>query len=542
MSESTPSEAKDPEIQRKELFISYSHHDEHWLEKLRTHLKPLESLYGLERWDDSLIQPGDKWLKEIEMALARAQVALLLVSPQFLASDFIQRKELPELLRSADEDGLKVLWLPLRPSSWRLYPQIEQYQAIISPAKSLAQMSEVDQDLAMVEITEKIQRIFTELRAEQRAKQKALQEEKAKEQHEEQAHRAEREAERQRAEEARLEKTRTDSEARAEAEQWREEAECLAREKEEWQRKAEGSPPAIQSHPLSTNPGEAVGPPLIQIPATKGWLVREGNQWQKKEAPITVPGFLEELAEGIAITMIQIPAGEFLMGSPESEEGRADDEGPQHRVKLESFFLGQTPVTQAQWQVVAGRPKVETDLKPDPSNLRGANRPVEQVSWEEAMEFCQRLSQRTKREYSLPSEAQWEYACRAGTTTPFAFGETLTPDLANYDGNFTYNTGPKGTYREEMSAVGSFPANAWGLQDMHGNVWEWCLDRWHDSYNGAPIDGTPWGSTGDQGARLLRGGSWYNGPGFCRSAYRNRRDRFNNIGFRLLCYSPGCAS
>jgi formylglycine-generating enzyme required for sulfatase activity len=170
---------------------------------------------------------------------------------------------------------------------------------------------------------------------------------------------------------------------------------------------------------------------------------------------------------------------------------------------------------------------------------------VEQVSWGEAMEFCRRLSQRTKREYSLPSEAQWEYACRADTATPFAFGETLTPDLANYDGNTTYGTGPKGIYRKETSAVGSFPANAWGVQDMHGNVWEWCLDTWHDSYNGAPIDGTPWGSTGDQGARLLRGGSWYNNPRNCRSACRGRRQRdsrSNIVGFRLCVPPPGRSS
>ncbi len=280
--------------------------------------------------------------------------------------------------------------------------------------------------------------------------------------------------------------------------------------------------------------------PLIQIPATKGWLVREGNQWQKREAPITVPGFLEELAEGIAITMIEIPAGEFLMGSPEREKERHKSEGPQHRVTLPSFFLGQTPVTQAQWQVVAGWPKVERDLNLDPANFKGATRPVEQVSWEEAMEFCRRLSQRTKREYSLPSEAQWEVACRAGTTTPFAFGETLTPDLANYDGNSTYGTGPKGNYRKETSAVGSFPANAWGLQDMHGNVWEWCLDTWHDSYNGAPTDGRPWGTSGDKGAKLLRGGSWLNFPWNCRSAYRLPVlpvDADDSVGFRVV-YLP----
>ena len=309
---------------------------------------------------------------------------------------------------------------------------------------------------------------------------------------------------------------------------------------------AAGASKTPQPSAPSTSSEKAVALPLIQIPAPKGWLEREGNQWRKKEAPITVPGFLEDLAEGIAITMVQIPGGDFLMGSPESEEGRTDDEGPQHRVTLPSFFLGQTPVTQAQWKLVAGWPKVERDLKPDPSYLKGANRPVEQVSWEEAMEFCQRLSQRTKRAFSLPSEAQWEYACRAGTTTPFAIGETLTPDLANYDGNYTYGTGPKGIYRKETSAVGSFPASAWGLQDMHGNVWEWCLDPWHKTYWGAPSDGTAWEiGAKDEGVRLLRGGSWSYDPGHCRSACRSRwRRGFRDlsVGFRLCRFPPGLIS
>ena len=178
-------------------------------------------------------------------------------------------------------------------------------------------------------------------------------------------------------------------------------------------------------------------------------------------------------------------------------------------------------------------------MDPDPSAFKGASRPVECVSWEEAMEFCQRLRQRSGWSYSLPSEAQWEYACRAETTTPFAFGETITTDLANYDGNSTYGSGPKGMYREETSEVGSHPANAWGLQDMHGNVWEWCLDIWHDSYIRAPSDGTAWGSMSDESSwRLLRGGSWGHVPRGCRSAYRGSYrpvGRGSYWGFRVCC-------
>ena len=310
-------------------------------------------------------------------------------------------------------------------------------------------------------------------------------------------------------------------------------AEAERREEEERARKARIESAAKQA------------PPLIQITIDRGAIVRVGNQWQTKTESITRAGYRQELTKEIAITMLQIPAGEFQMGSSDKEVDRSTSEGPQHRVQLQSFFLGQTPVTQAQWKLVAGWPKLAVDLNPQPSRFKGANRPVEQVSWEEAMEFCRRLSQRTELSYTLPSEAQWEYACRAGTTTPFAFGDTLTPDLANYEGNYTYGSGPKGTYREKTTDVGSFLANAWGLQDMHGNVWEWCLDHWHENYQGAPSDGTPWVNGGDEALRLLRGGSWVDAPRDCRSAARSWRPqdvRSNIVGFRLCGFPPGLLS
>ena len=310
-------------------------------------------------------------------------------------------------------------------------------------------------------------------------------------------------------------------------------AEAERREEEERARKARIESAAKQA------------PPLIQITIDRGAIVRVGNQWQTKTESITRAGHRQELTKEIAITMLHIPAGEFQMGSSDKEVDRITSEAPQHRVQLQSFFLGQTPVTQAQWKLVAGWPKLAVDLNPQPSNFKGANRPVEQVSWEEAMEFCRRLSQRTELSYTLPSEAQWEYACRAGTTTPFAFGDTLTPDLANYDGNYTYGSGPKGTYREKTTDVGSFLANAWGLQDMHGNVWEWCLDHWHENYQGAPRDGTSWVNAGDEALRLLRGGSWFDAPRYGRSAVRLRRlqdIRNYNVGFRLCGFPPGLLS
>jgi len=350
----------------------------------------------------------------------------------------------------------------------------------------------------------------------------------------------------QRVENDRVELLKAQSDAHAvEAQRWRAEAQRLAKEKEDLRLQVE---PAVSPGPLPSIQTESAvppGPALIQISADRGVLVRVGNDWQQKTEQITVSGYEQELAKGLAITMVQIPAGSFQMGSPDTEAGRASDEGPQHRVQLQSFFLGQTPVTQAQWKEVASWPQVNLELNPDPAIFKGANRPVEAVSWEEAMEFCRRLSQRTNLFYTLPSEAQWEYACRAGTTTPFAFGDTLTPDIANYDGNSAYGSGPKGQYREETTDVGSFAANAWGLQDMHGNVYEWCLDHWHGDYEGAPSDGSAWVNGGDSELRLLCGGSWNSYPWSCRSAYRHRGhldSRDGLVGFRLCRFPPGLVS
>ena len=217
------------------------------------------------------------------------------------------------------------------------------------------------------------------------------------------------------------------------------------------------------------------------------------------------------------------------MGSPESVAQRHDDEGPQHYVNVPEFFMGKYVVTQAQWQAVMGN---------NPSEFKGASRPVERVSWNDATAFCQKLSQITGKKYSLPSESQWEYACRAGTTTPFYFGKTITSKLVNYDCDYTYADAPKGKYRKETTNVGIFPPNAFGLYDMHGNVWEWCADEWHINYDGAPTDGSVW-LDGDKDRSPLRGGSWAYNRNYCRSAIRDlsyrRDDHVNNAGFRVVC-------
>lgn len=276
--------------------------------------------------------------------------------------------------------------------------------------------------------------------------------------------------------------------------------------------------------------------------------VTDSEQFMQKRRSLSVECYLEHLNDELSFEMMRIPVGSFQMGSPENELKHERNEGPQHQVNVPQFFMAKCPVTQAQWQVVAAMPQVNRELKADPSTFKGDDRPVEHVSWYEAVEFCDRISAHTNRPYRLPSEAEWEYACRAGTKTAFHFGKTITTDLANYrgtddeyGGSGSYGSGPKGEYRRKTTPINHFDiANAYGLCDMHGNVWEWCQDHWHDDYYGAPDDGRAW-MTGNDTYRVVRGGSWDVEPEFCRSARRNYilpDGRFEVIGFRVVSAPP----
>jgi formylglycine-generating enzyme required for sulfatase activity len=233
--------------------------------------------------------------------------------------------------------------------------------------------------------------------------------------------------------------------------------------------------------------------------------------------------YQEELGNGINLTMVQISAGEFLMGSPTTEKEREDRESTPHLVKVPEFYMGATLVTQAQWQQI---------MNYNNSKFHGDDKklPVEWVSCLESQKFCQELSQQTHRKYRLPSEAEWEYACRAGTTTPFYFGNTISLEVANYraqDWGYNgtnhpgkYGEGKPGKSRQQTTLINTFPPNGFGLYDMHGNLWEWCLND------------------NKQAEGILRGGAWFRPPGYCRSATRyhkplNTQDRA--IGFRVIC-------
>ncbi|QEP42369.1 formylglycine-generating enzyme family protein [Ectothiorhodospiraceae bacterium BW-2] len=225
--------------------------------------------------------------------------------------------------------------------------------------------------------------------------------------------------------------------------------------------------------------------------------------------------------------MVLVKGGCYQMGSNSGDS----DEKPVHRVCLDSFKIGKYEVTQGQWQAVMGS---------NPSHFSncGSNCPVENVSWDDIQQYIKKLNQKTSKRYRLPSEAEWEYAARGGTTTPFWTGNCITTKQANYDGNYDYkDCGAKtGTYRKITLPVGSFQPNAFGLYDMSGNVWEWVQDCWNNSYHGAPADGSAWES-GECGRRVLRGGSWFSRPTYLRSADRGRDStgyRGYGYGFRLI--------
>ena len=255
-------------------------------------------------------------------------------------------------------------------------------------------------------------------------------------------------------------------------------------------------------------------------------------------------------ANAVSLDMVAIPGGTFTMGSPESEALRDSDESPQHRVTIPDFFMGRYEVTQAQWFAVMGSDYNANGWQERwrslDSNFKGDNLPIVRVSWDDAQEFIQRLNRLTGKTYRLPTEAEWEYAARAGTTTPFSYGETITPEVVNYDGNFPYGRAPKGEYRERTIEVNSLYPNPWGLYHIHGNVWEWVQDQYHDSYANKPStlvsDGSnPWitntNALASNDLRVLRGGSWFNVAWSSRSAnrYRGNRDlRYDFNGFRVV--------
>lgn len=249
--------------------------------------------------------------------------------------------------------------------------------------------------------------------------------------------------------------------------------------------------------------------------------------------------FEVQLSENNRLEMVHIPQGQFIMGTPETEQGRSKDETPQHEVSIESFFVSKYPITQKQYLAV---------MQENPSFFQGENKPVENISWFDAEKFCEKLSSLTEKKFRLLTESEWEYVCRAGTTTPFSFGRSITPELANYKANYGYGDGSGGKWKQETTEVGSFYANDFGLYDLHGNVWEWCQDHWHENYHDRATNGSAWlnipsdedDDLPEDLPRVIRGGSWDDTAYYCRSGVRLwTLPQFKGklIGFRVACDS-----
>jgi eukaryotic-like serine/threonine-protein kinase len=295
--------------------------------------------------------------------------------------------------------------------------------------------------------------------------------------------------------------------------------------------------PAPTSRPRSGTPPTLLPPPtsLLSFPFQTVTLDKMGIETSRQ--PRQSRYFIVELGNGVTLEMVEVPGGSFVMGSPARENYRDPDEDPQHRVDVPSFWMGKFEITQAQGKAVVNGV--------NPSHFKGDELPVENVSWDDAQAFLRMLNRKLglqnkdrKYQYRLPSEAEWEYAARAGTDTPFAFGETITPQIVNYNGYDSYWISPRGIYREKTLEVGSLGvANAFGLFDMHGNVWEWCEDLYHRDYNGAPTDSSAWLSDEVSSKRVLRGGSWTEEGRDCRSAGRYSLDPSSRgpvLGFRVV--------
>lgn len=271
------------------------------------------------------------------------------------------------------------------------------------------------------------------------------------------------------------------------------------------------------------DPGPDLGDGYAYKPDTlrRFRLLLEEPGWSLADPARNPQGMLEAVHEGAGLTFVLVPAASFLMGSTDSEFGHLRNEAPVHRVRVRALLLSKTECTQSAW--VNGGAE-------NRSNYRRRGHPVEMVRWAECYEWCQRNGLR------LPSEAEWEYGCRAGTTTSFSTGTRITTDQANYDGRWRINENDQGEFRRRTVAAGSLPANPWGLSEMHGNVEEWCEDTGHRNYEGAPPDGSAWISVGLRTeTRVSRGGAWHHGEQICRSARRAMlppRVRGKSRGFR----------
>lgn len=506
------------------VFFSYSQEDEDWRAKLERHLKPLERNGLITIWHDRKILPGEELNQRTTQELETAQLIVLLISPDFIASDDCWEKEVQRAIERRAAGEVCVIPVILRP--------VDLHKTFLSTLKALPSDQQPittwsDRDAAFQDVAGGIRSVAEQL-----------------------AHGI--------------------SPAKISFSSPR----STASLSKNWQRRrllkviglssigvCAGAGSSLLAKRLLQSPSDPASsvipdfpfpfPEQKESPPASGTFTFEVVTIDQQGNPIEqgqgqAQRFVEQLGDTFSLEMVLIPAGTFEMGSTSEELGRSEAESPVHTVNLPAFALGRYPITQTQWKAVALLPPVARDLNPDPSHFKGAMLPVETISWLDAVEFCQRLARQTGRQYRLPSEAEWEYACRARTKTPFHFGETLLSQLANYDGEYAYKFEPAGVDRKATTPVGFFKvANAFGLSDMHGNVWEFCQDHWRKNYVGAPTNGSVRVDPSPNYARVVRGGSWLNRADRCRSAHREwcyeRLTDLNlgmggsNFGLRVAC-------
>ncbi|TXH67410.1 MAG: TIR domain-containing protein [Thiothrix sp.] len=550
-----------------DIFISYSHQDEPWKDALQRHLKVLQLHGEVIIWDDRQIEVGSNWLPAIETALEKARVALLLVSSDFLTSEFITRKEIPRLLQRREAEGLQIVPVIVKPCAWRTVPWLAALQGATKDNRPLSQyaLGSHESEQALSDITDRVYQLLQASKQAEAAKQQAEQARLAELERQEQA-RVAREAEQQRlaqeqaereaaakqqAEQARLQQ---EAEGHRLAQQQAERAAAEQARQAELQRQREAQEQAErerlarqQAEAAERAYAEQLKPEQAAAAKTeKERLVREARELKKNNS--SSGGKTKWLLGGVGISalvlvwamqgekpevpielpeMIAIPAGPFQMGCSNGKDCD-DDEKPVRTVNVPALEMSKTEITFAQWDACVADGGCN-NYKPDDQGWGRGSRPVINVSWNDAQNYAQWLSIKTKQNYALPTEAQWEYAARAGAKTSYFWGDDIGANQANCGG-----CGSQWD-NKQTSPVGSFAANAWGLQDMHGNVWEWTQDCYHDSYDKAPKGGSAWQEKTCE-YRVMRGGSWFIIPRNARSANRNGFEptvRNYSIGFRI---------
>ena len=471
-------------------FLSYTHRDDSYYNGAITKLQEaLSGAIGVAIGEDfSIFQDrkeiawGEHWPSKLEQGIAGSRFLIAILSPSFFKSDYC-RKELSEFLEIERATGRKDLILPIYFASTPLLEDPVKRKS--DPlAKAIGQRQSRDwRELKHLPFDDyKVRRALDSM-AEDLVKALERSESKPSD-HDEQD-------------------------------------------------RAFATPFAEQDDTYATG---AFEDPAAFVSKARDKGLMEARADFERANPSTLPkpgAVFRDIREPWCPELVVIPKGSFVMGSPRGEEGHEDNEEPEHRVRFERpFCLGIYPVTFEQFDHFC----IETGRRQSSDRGWGrGRRPIINVDVDDAEAYLTWLSNATGRSYGLPSEAMWEYACRAGTTTPFSTGANITTDQANYDGHRPYAGGDKGEEREQTTEVGAFPSNAFGLFDMHGNVWEWCADKWHESYDGAPENGGAWLDGGEAQKHVVRGGAWFNPASLLRSASRigfYQSDSAIGIGFR----------